>query len=454
MLLAFRVSNHRSFRDGQDFSLLTPGPRTLPNEIGGGERYELWKKEVEPVAGIYGANASGKSNLIDAISFMRRAVVDSFARWSPSEGVPTQPFLLDGSARGGVSFFEVEVVLWDGIRYQYGFRLDSKRVVEEWLYAYPRNRRQVWYERNSGSSEEFYFGKNFVGKNRTIAGLVRPNSLFLSVAAANGHEQVGPLHHWFHTHLRVVVRENYQSRLNFTIRKLQEPQSRDKILRMIKSADLGITGINVKVQEVDAKDKEHFRAIYRAIKNDLDDVAVEQELMDYSRKVELQHSTSAGTSVEIPFEMESLGTQSWFALSAPVISVLDGADVLFVDELDASLHPTLAAELVSMFRDPEINRHHAQLVFNAHNSSLLGNIAGDPALLRGQIWFTEKDDSGASSLVPLTDFRPRKPENIERGYLQGRYVNTPIVDLDEVRGAVSEGPALGNDDKIELHGVG
>ncbi len=117
-----------------------------------------------------------------------------------------------------------------------------------------------------------------------------------------------------------------------------------------------------------------------------------------------------------------------------LLYVLDHGAVLLIDELDASLHPHLSAEVVRMFHDPEINQKGAQLIFSSHDPTLLGNLLSDrPPLRRDEVWITEKDETGATHLFPLTDYKPRKSENLERGYLQGRYGGVPFLDHDRIR---------------------
>lgn len=129
----------------------------------------------------------------------------------------------------------------------------------------------------------------------------------------------------------------------------------------------------------------------------------------------------------LPMEEESHGTQTIFRLAAPLLEVLERGGVLVVDELERSLHPLLALQLVRQFNDPLLNPHNAQLIFTTHDTNLVGTVVGEPVLRRDQIWLTEKDEQGATQLYPLTDYQPRKQENVERGYLQGRYGAIPFL---------------------------
>jgi AAA15 family ATPase/GTPase len=126
-------------------------------------------------------------------------------------------------------------------------------------------------------------------------------------------------------------------------------------------------------------------------------------------------------------EEESNGTQKLFQLALPVLLALREGSVLVVDELESSLHPSLAQEIVILFNNPSKNPNNAQLIFSTHDTNLLGTILGEPVLRRDQVWLTEKDPEGGTVLYPLTDYKPRKSENLERGYLQGRYGAIPFL---------------------------
>jgi AAA15 family ATPase/GTPase len=147
--------------------------------------------------------------------------------------------------------------------------------------------------------------------------------------------------------------------------------------------------------------------------------------------IEFDHQSADGASARISHAFESRGTQMWFSYIGPVLKTLRDGGVLVVDELDASLHPRLSSEILRLFAGRDTNPHGGQLVFSTHDTSLLSSLV-DHRLAREQVWFTEKDTSGATILYPLSDFRPRKNEALERGYLQGRYGGVPIVDFSEL----------------------
>jgi uncharacterized protein len=351
---------------------------------------------VLPVAAIYGANASGKTNVLRAIEFFWKAVVFSYRKWEPSGPIPREPFLNDEELRQAPSEFEVDF-LANGIRYRYGFRVDSAVVLEEWLYAYPRGKKQTWFHRVQRKS--ISFGARMPGENRRIEGLTRKNSLFLSVAAQNNHEALLPVYRWivdwwFVIDNRAGCRE-YSAVLGTKSHYLAD------IEKLISVADLGISGVRVEEGKVSETKKLIPSQIY------------------------LMHGLGE-REMSFSMEQESQGTLAYLALLGPVVIALRNGVPLCIDELDGSLHPLLSSHLIRLFNDPSTNPKGAQLIFNTHDTNLLsGGI-----LRRDQIWFTEKKDDGSSHLFPLSDFKPRRTENLENGYLQGRYGAIPFINPD------------------------
>jgi AAA15 family ATPase/GTPase len=397
MLLGARVANVLSFRDEQHLSFVATDLNDGSARPTGVREHG---KEVlaVPVIGLYGANASGKTNFLAALRQMRVAVLESLQWFSNPNAVRRIAFALDPGMSQEPSFYEVDLVLKDGVRYTYGFEIDDDRVCEEWLHAYPKGRKQVWFDR---AHDKFDFpGEGLRGEKLELARRTRPDALFLSVAAQFNHEQLLPVFEWFRDNLWLVSpeHEDRARRLNYTRRKVIEDDTfRGRIARLLKVADLGINGIEV-VSEAD----EQIRLIHQAGSRD----------------------------VPLDFSHESMGTQSWFALLGAVLEALAAGTTLLVDELDASLHPTMSAEVVRMFQDPEANRHGAQMLFTTHDATLLHTLlGGDRVLDRDTVWLAEKGAEGGTELYPLTSFQPppRKEDNLFRKYLLGKYGGTPHV---------------------------
>ncbi len=440
MLIEFRLENHRSIRDEAVFTM--EAGRVGDSKDHRARKVSGHNKPMLSVAALYGANASGKSNLLSALGFMRDAVIDSHSSWPPEGGVPRNAFAWGPSAHEP-SLFETTILVV-GVRYQYGFLVDHERVLEEWLFAWPKGRRQTWFEREG---DEFSFGDNLRGENRVVEQVTRPNALFLSTAAQHRHKQLLPVYHWFR-HLRTIRVEGYKERYSDAMpasfaaalfagaaaaaaasaesadgmvrmsellpphgnqdsetetASMLEETDTDLLQQLIRAADIGISGFRIEL----VRTRGHSSG-------------------KGPRRILMKHAIGDGDEW-LPLEQESAGTKALFNLGPAVIEALTHGKTLVIDELEASLHPLVAVQLVKQFNDPKTNPYNAQLVFTTHDTNLLGTALGDPSLRRDQIWLTEKNAEGATTLYPLTDYKPRKAENLERGYLQGRYGAIPFL---------------------------
>lgn len=408
MLIRFRVENFRSIRDEQELSLVASALTEHEESLVRVPQYDI---DLLRAAGAYGANASGKSTVVEAIGFMQAAVRDSHIRWEPQAGVRRVPFAFDPACAEAPSMFAVDLLL-DGVRYEYGFVADSVRVREEWLFAWPRGRRQEWFTRDVDRDEEFAFSRLLSGENRAISALTRPNSLFLSAAAQNNHEMLSPVHQWFADQLLVAGDWARGALAMLASQRCREAGYRENVYQLLKTADLGISGLELVEDEGGGPT---MSRLFGAVAGLFGDGNV--------RDIRLLHRTGAGAEVALPFSEESAGTRTLFGLAGAIVETLASGGTLVVDELDRSLHPHLSTHIVGTFNDPAANPRNAQLIFNTHDTNLLD--AG--ILRRDQVWFTEKSGDGATHLFPLTDFRARKQENLERGYLQGRYGAVPSI---------------------------
>lgn len=412
MLIEFRFSNFRSFRDEEALSLVA-GPFTEKPET---PRFvESIKESLLPVAAIYGANASGKTNALRAIYFFVEAVSQSHSDWKPDGPIPVRRFL--NSGEDVPSEFEIDF-LTAGTRYRYGFRVNSVAVLEEWLYAYPKGKKQTWFHRMPG--KPISFSTKLPGENKTIENLTRRNSLFLSAAAQNNHEVLSTPYRWI-ADLLFVMEDKGSMFRNHTARLCQASSYLDEVSRLISVADLGVTGIRVESEEI----PEEQKATFAKLRSALETVGFEGKLNDpptQDLKIRLLHRMG---NEEVAFNpgQESRGTLAYLALLGPVVDALKKGMPLIVDELDSSLHPLLSTHLVRLFNDPASNPMGSQLIFNTHDTNLLSG----GLLRRDQIWFSEKANDGSTHLFPLSDFKLRRTDNLESGYLMGRYGAIPFV---------------------------
>ena len=459
MLRSFRVANHKSIRAAQELVLLPAYDKSRP---------------VTPVAAIYGANASGKSNLLDALTWMRRAVLDSFASWTSGGGVPRAAFKLDPEAAVEPSEYVVDLML-DGVRHYYGFVVEDAGVGEEWLHTFPKGRRRVIFER---TGQDWQFGSTVRGPLEAARDLTRSNALFLSVAARSNVTECEPLLRWFDQELVFAdPRSSFDPDVELAF--ADDSPLRQTVLEMLRAADLGITDVRLMdplavsgvsdfsvwrdmlMDRLDAAVRQHAEAVSaRDAESDLavrarhqvhvasadEEVAVLRDMLDRvnrqvhgvpnhpgPRELLFWHGDHP---VPLTVDEESAGTRTWLNLILSIATALARPKVLLVDEADTTLHPHLARHLVNLFRDPRTNPLGAQLIFTSHDATMLD----EDTLSRDEIWFVEKDPTAqATRLYSLAEFRPRKHENTERRYLAGSYGAVPVLSEVGLRRALARG---------------
>lgn len=414
MLIEFRTQNFRSLRDAQVFSLVASKDKTLADthtiSTGLKAAPHLLRSAV-----VYGANASGKSNLLKALQYMRGVVVDSATAMQPGQSFAVQAFRLDAQSTSEPTEFEVTIVL-DGVRYQYGFAMTQQRIVSEHLLVYKAFKPQRWFERHfdADSGKDVYdFGPGLKGAKSLWEGATRPNALFLSMAAQLNSEALRPLFDWFATGL-VILNEQAQLSPQTSIQMLKQAEGRQQICEFLTAADISIADIEVVTRKVPGQ-AVHFDPV--AGKTEVRSEEMEEHQLRFS------HVTEQGRAV---FDLmdESSGTRNLLFLTGPVLDILKKGLTLLIDELDTSLHTLLVRELVRLFHRPEVNTGGAQLIFTTHDTSLLD---APDLFRRDQVWFVEKDADQASTLVALSEFSPRKNEALERAYLMGRYGGVPFL---------------------------
>lgn len=428
MLLRFEAANYRSILEPVELSMIA-----VDQDRPSARAFDLLAERVLVIAGIYGPNASGKSNVVESLAWLSTAVGRSLRAWD--QIIPREPFRF-GRGPETPSTYEVEMVV-QGVRYAYRVELDGSEVLFEGLYSYPERRRRVLFERE-GLEIHFRRGLGALAGTRE---LLTHTTLALSAAMRFDDHEVGP----FGRHLsgirvlgarrRAVWRRlpagvAYGAASSLTGRLFDSPSSevqpslfeesdlapldsRESALALLRFADLGIDDVQF-IEEGD--DEAHLPAQPR-------------------RRMRFVHRVNGQ---EVPFELaeESAGTQTWFTLIGPALTALRGGQVLLFDEIDASLHPKLSARLLELFQDPKTNPHGAQLIFTTHDTSLLNY------LNRDEVWLTEKGNDGATTLTALAEYggdKVRRSLNLERAYLQGRFGAVPELDQFTLRRALGLG---------------
>lgn len=424
MIIEFRVGNFRSISAPQSLTMVASADQDLADD--NLIKAATGKLRLLRQAVIYGANAAGKSNLLMSLEALR-SLVSFSAGLQEGQLLPwVTPFRLDPASEQAPSTFEV-IFESEGVRYHYAAGVTAARVTHEWLVAYPQGRPQRWFERSFDATKDTYdwwFGPRFEGaqnQRKLWQTSTRSNALFLSTAVQLNNEQLKPVFHWLTQKLIVILPGKVDFNPTLSIELLRTDDGRERVMKFLTSADIGID--RLELQEADGLPPppppgippEQWRVLLAQ-----GPLGLPQKMK--WNKVVAWHAGSDGRAVAFDMAEESDGTRKLFEFVGGWIRALDTGATLFVDEIDRSLHPHLTRMLVNLFQS-EVNRNKAQLVFTTHDTTLL-----DPDLLRrDQIWFAEKDENRATTIYPLLDYSPRKNENLERGYLLGRYGAIPFV---------------------------
>ena len=412
MLLRFGVSNHLSIRERQELSFVAS---SLKDRREGLIDCPAANGSLVPAIVIYGANASGKSNLVAAMQTMLSMILWSHTKGKPDGGVPRHPFRLDPGSSRKPSSFDVDFVI-DGVRYHYGFEATDTAFVSEWLYVFPRAHRRYLFERDGN---EFSFGRSLRGPNKIIASLTRPNSLFLSAAAQNGHEQLSGVYKYFGS---IEGFREISVPGAMASAQLAEQEVDDRVINFLEKVGTGIIDYRRRETELTEQEQVIGREMVAILRKLADtSLSPEAEMRNKRVSIEFAHQGRDGKRVYFELDRESAGTRRLLIVLGLAFRAIDQGAPLFIDELDASLHTHACEEVLKLFCSRENNPKGAQLVATTHDTNLMVS----SVLRRDQLWFIRKDAEGATDLYPLTDIRTRKGDNIEKGYLQGRYGAVP-----------------------------
>jgi len=421
MLLQFKVNNFRSIKDTVVFSTNSGKDKPVANSVEN-RGYHLLRSAV-----IYGANASGKSTVLNAMAFMREMVLNSFKVTQSVDKLPHFPFLLSTETETASSHFEI-IFLKDDCKYRYGFEMDNEKVYAEWLYADTTVRESRLFERDV-SNDLFYVNTTKFKEGRRAK--VADNQLFIWRCDQEGGEVSQTILSWFHN-LNLLNGLQNQPYLNFALEQMKNPEIKAKLLSSLKKADLSIDDLEIDEQDISVEQVKKLPLPAEIIEKFInsDSPLTSTEIQTSHKKYDIDNNAVGMASFSLNND-ESQGTQKFLALSAPILDTLKTGKVLLIDEIDASLHPMLTEGLIKLFHNPETNPLNAQLIFTTHDTNLLSR----PQLFgRDQIWFTEKDPYGSTELYSLLEFRKnstgkdvRSTDNLEKHYLQGLFGAVPYL---------------------------
>jgi len=415
MLIEFSVGNYRSFKDIITFSTVAANLKSKDKELDETNIFH-YKKSINLVksAAIYGSNASGKSNFVKAFVFMKDFVINSSKESQATEEINVENHRLCTATENQPSFFETIFVI-DEIRYRYGFELDKNKVHSEWLYR-AKEREINLFTRDS----EKILIKGPFSEGKELERKTRPNALFLSVCAQWNGKVSTEILKWFRS-CGIISGLNDLGYRPYTVKQLEQEETKDKILTFIREFDFGISDLNVKHTAI-TEDTLPKGLPEPFVKFFMDQGGNKTTIFTTHYKFNEQGENVGDEIFDLEVN-ESDGTRKAFSFSGPLLDGIRNGKLLIVDELDARFHPIITHAIVQMFHDKHLNVHNAQLIFVTHDTNLLDN----KFFRRDQVWFMEKNRYGATDLYSLVDFKVRNDASFEKDYIAGRYGGIPFL---------------------------
>lgn len=419
MLLQFTLGNYRSVKNESTLNMTAINPirEFEEDNVFEADRYRLLKSAV-----IYGANASGKSNFLDGLNYLRWFVINSSRESQVDDEIAVEPFALNTSFKIKPSSFELSFLI-EGVKYRYGVELNPEKVVSEYLLKSTKIKENPLFVRDEGGIEvfkEFKEGKNLEEKTRK-------NALFISVVSQFNGTISGEIIKWFKS-LNVISGLRDHRYEGFTASLFKKDKQKSRILNVLKGADLGIVDVEVNDFLI-SKD-----TLPAEMPEELKKVFLKDNEGDMGYSIETLHRNFDENNNEVGFvkfdfdDQESEGTKKFFRLAGPIFDTLENGTILVIDELDARLHPLLTRQIVRMFNSKSFNPNNAQLIFATHDTNLLSACT----FRRDQIWFAEKDHFGGSEIYSLADYKLprgkiRKDASFEKEYMRGKYGAIPFL---------------------------
>ncbi len=441
MLIEFKFSNYRSFRDEAVLSMEATGLGTFRKSL---IEYRPAGKSTNhpihllPAAAIYGKNGGGKSNVIRAFWLAVQFIRNAQRTQHEKAPIPVRPFLLDDTSAAEPTRFEFTYVD-QGIKYIYGFAATKERVEEEYLYHAPKGQRSLVFSR---TGQEFHFPTNNLKRRRELIGeAVAANQLYFAVACTMNEQACVGAMRWFRECVRFS--RGYADFPKHLLEYSEDSNMLQAISDYAKAADVGIRDMQFDIknqefpspQDLPENVPEGIKAALAQFMQALSDASPdsEQKLRMGEIRAASYHQGINRSGKESLYSLEladeSDGTRRLMSLAPDMEQVLSRGGVLLVDELEKEMHPMLVEYIVAKFQSPESNPNHAQLIFTNHNTELLNM----ELLRKDQLYFVDKSrKDGTSSLYSISELATPTSENVRKGYLMGKYGATPELEIEEV----------------------
>lgn len=422
MLIQFDVTNFQSFKNKTVLNLMPSQDKMHLDCI-----KKINGNELLPVIALYGANASGKSNfhkaMTAAILLVRRS-----NELQVNQKLRVAPFLLDDESKNERTSFGF-VYINNGNKYSYGFSLDQKQVYEEYLYEYKSSKPTLIFSRTNVM--DYKFTSKYKSELSDLIKKNTPNKLFLATATAWNSRATKDAYMWFEDMVDTCDSRNMEKMMYSQLEASRNDGDKSLIkfmLSLLQVADISITDLSYEMIEKDVSQLADELPYGVRISSGIDSngrVVIQERKLITTHKVYVDKKSK---EYKLNYSLESSGTKRLLAYAPVIKNALKKGKTIVFDEIDDTLHPAVTRMLIDLFQNPKINKNNSQLIFNTHETGLL-----DLNLLRrDQIYFVEKKETGVSKLKPLNNFSPRKKENIQKGYLEGRYVEVPNIDINKL----------------------
>jgi len=430
MLVNFKVENFKSFKDLTEFSMEATKLKNLKDS----NTFDINNVSLLKSAVVYGANASGKSNLLKAMMRMKQIILNS-TNIQHMKKYPHESFLLNSNTEHKETIYEMEFII-DTILYRYGFEIDNDAtIIEEWLFYKKIEVRARETKLFYRKKQDITLGTKFK-EGKQLEGKVRDNALFLSVVAEFNGEHSLRILDWFFYDFEMLSNlksDDFKHMTTAVLSDKEDTKYKEKIIQLIKKSDIGI--YDLKSQKISMDEfinlENKFNLDNQLLKKFLEEASgdkLDEEDASKVMTVHIQYDENNNVknfkSFDLSFESE--GTQRLLALSAPLILALEKGSTLIIDELDNSLHTDLVNAIIKLFNSKETNPKNAQLIFTTHDTNLLNQ----ELFRRDQIWFTEKNIYGASELYSLVEYGKGKTRDdlvLEKNYLEGKFGAVPHI---------------------------
>lgn len=407
MLIQYSVENYKSIKEEISINFRAD---SKAKDTGWIIDNENKKQLMYKAIGLIGPNASGKSNIIDSFMFALNFIIGTISRKEISM-INIESFQFDEEFSRKPSFFEF-IFFWQGVKYVYGFSVNASEVIEEYLLAYYTAKPKTIFDRTEG--QKYDFKGNDVRTQRELSGKTNNNRLYMPVAAEWGYQPLKVVYEWF----QFITRQYGSYDVSAMIGEIiAHPQRKQMLIQELQRADFNIVDIYAEKEKRDKRALDFVERIFKEVFGEMKEISFpEEELV-----VRLVHKNVHGNKFDISLNQDSAGTSEIVQNIAELLYISRQGGFILEDELGRAYHTKLTQHFLEMIKSTTENEGNVQILFSSHDTKILNMMNPD------QIYLVDKDEEGATYVKLLSDYLIREHDNIELGYLKGRYGSIPYM---------------------------